>query len=315
MLFNCGTVVKSFDEIPIGCTVSKYGAASEHTVGHLNQVSVAARGLEDTLQGDIFYGQMEIIPLKDTSNGVFAINGDSGCLTFMITDSTNGDPYTIRALGMYIGHYHHGGCLVTPIWAILQKFNLPLRLLSFPVQRQEETMEEGDLKERVENLENYVQQQVGSHRLALSNIEDSVGKLGANMSVVKTLQDSLEQMELQMVAVKRKVNANEQSSNMNRYLVDTVKREMMVNVATRQADDVSDTRRRIGMVPPLALTNSNWEQDNRVHVSEQGAFQFGACNAPNNVKDQDEKGQEKSEKAPGNNSQKPTLYVKPRATI
>ena len=208
MLFNCGSIVKSFEEIPIGCTVSKYGASSEHTVGHLNQVNVAARGFEDISEGNVFYGQLEIIPLKD--NGVFAINGDSGCLTFMITDSSNGDPYTIRALGMYIGHYDHGGCcLVTPIWAILQKFNLPLRLMSFPVQRQEAEMEEVDLRGKVENLENNMRQQLGTQRAVISNIEENLGRLGANMVAVKALQDSVEQMEGQMIAVKRKVNANE----------------------------------------------------------------------------------------------------------
>ena len=101
---------------------------------------------------------------------------------------------------------------------------------------------------------------------------------------------------------------------MNRYLVDTVKREMLGHGASRQAEDVSENTRRVGMVPPLALTSGNDLQDNHQADSEHNGFQFGACSSPKAKEDQDELEQEKCQGAHGHSSQKPTMYVKPRAT-
>ena len=287
MLFNCGTVVKSFQDIPKrGFTVSKYGAASGHTVGHLNQECVAVRGLEGrSSEGNAFSGQLEVIPLK--GRGDFATQGDSGCLAFIITE---GYPYTIKALGMYIGTYSYGGCVVTPIWAILQKFNLPLQLLSFPVQRQEaemDVMEEDTVSERVTNLENNVKHQ----ETAITKMTENVGYLGAQMKTVNT-----------------KVNANEQASNINRYLIDEVKQETMGHNAGRQPN-VSEPRRQIGMVIPLPTTSSTAKQESNQAAS--GAFLFGACNTEKAEENQDKSEKERPQDAPG----KPTMHVKPRSTI
>ena len=262
MVFNCGTVVESFEEIPIGCKVSKYGAASEHTEGLVNQVSVAVRGFEDALDGIQFYGQLEVIP---PGTGVFATHGDSGCLTFLITD---GFPYTIRALGMYIGSYGNGHCLITPIWAILNKFNLPLRLLSFQEQQQEQLMDVDERNDRWTVLENKVE----DYGAAIEDIAGRVNSFGTEIIEVQCLKAGMEQFEGQFKSMQRQVIANERSTKENRRLIE------------KNNTSQHHKERLIQKVTPHAQASSS-------AASQQNRFQFGALSTG-----KDKTGPSKSEK-------------------
>lgn len=82
------------------------------------------------------YQQIEIHPDVDqcieSKDKRFAEKGDSGSLVFLV--SATGD--RVWAIGMVVaGIPSTGSAIVTPIWTILETFNLPLRLESFENQR------------------------------------------------------------------------------------------------------------------------------------------------------------------------------------
>lgn len=82
------------------------------------------------------FAQIEIRPdsteILDSDDKSFAKEGESGSLVFIESN----DLKNKWAIGMVVGGMKaNGSCLATPIWAILDSFNLPMRLLSFEDQR------------------------------------------------------------------------------------------------------------------------------------------------------------------------------------
>ena len=80
--------------------------------------------------------QLEIRPdfeeIVDSDDKSFATEGESGALVFIASD----DLKHKWAIGMVVGGINaNGAAIVTPIWAILDSFELPRRLLSFENQR------------------------------------------------------------------------------------------------------------------------------------------------------------------------------------
>ena len=97
------------------------------------------------------YTQMEILPCDLDSK--FADFGDSGALVFLVNEHTD----DMWAIGMIVGGVSSGAGIVTPIWAILDSFGLPMKLLSFNNHRMkkiEQSMDDiqKDLKEILKRL-------------------------------------------------------------------------------------------------------------------------------------------------------------------
>ena len=66
-------------------------------------------------------------------SSAFADEGDSGSLVHLVSEN-NGEQ-SIRAIGMLVGGTTYGTGIVTPIWAILDNFDLPNQLLASDDQR------------------------------------------------------------------------------------------------------------------------------------------------------------------------------------
>ena len=119
--------------------VVKYGSESKFTIGTLQLCETHARlenidlaieegyGPHDMTVSNRFrmFGQYEIY---STCNEPFAKPGDSGSLVFMLRDNNEDD---LVCIGMVIGTWSHGSCIVTPIEHVLRALNLPLSLSRF----------------------------------------------------------------------------------------------------------------------------------------------------------------------------------------
>ena len=139
MVFDSGEIIHNWEEIPKTCNIVKYGAATEHTIGLMNQVSFAARGytcgykLPFSSQRKLLTKQIEVFSARGQA---FAKPGDSGSLVFVVTEEDN--QQKIRALGMLVAGTKHS-VAVTPIWAVLgilrdkQLIRSSSSLLSFPL--------------------------------------------------------------------------------------------------------------------------------------------------------------------------------------
>lgn len=132
-----GEVVKSFEDVA-KCSndkLVKYGAQTGLTTGYIHVIGASVNDTTPQHQ------QIEICPEKNHKNypdkngekSPIAAEGDSGSLFLSVPE--NGDEDEIRAVGMLIGATTYGTVMVTPIWAILESFDLPLKLLSFNDQR------------------------------------------------------------------------------------------------------------------------------------------------------------------------------------
>ena len=140
MVFDSGEIITNWEEIPKTCNIVKYGAATEHTIGLLNQVSCAARGYKCGYKPPFLPERKLLtkqIAVSSVKGQAFAEQGDSGSLVFVVTEEHNRQK--IRALGMLVGGTKHGSVMVTPIWAVLgilwdkQLISSSSSLLSFPL--------------------------------------------------------------------------------------------------------------------------------------------------------------------------------------
>ena len=126
MRFNSGEVIKCINEVPKPCNVAKYGAGTGHTSGTVRLFGPAVR-VTSYVPEVLLHQQFEIV--SSLPNEAFSKEGDSGALVFLLSDLNSG--LNIRALGLLVGGTSHNTTIVTPIWAVLGKFNLPLKLLKF----------------------------------------------------------------------------------------------------------------------------------------------------------------------------------------
>ena len=150
MEYTSGEIVKGFDEIPpMPCSVVKYGISTGHTVGmlHLSGSAVYKHSTSFFPNDYIrLHRQFEVYSIKDKP---FALEGDSGALVFLISQDKN--EVKIRALGLLVGGTDYGTTIVTPIWAILEQLELPLRLLSFGGLKETNfSKDENDRLQRIE---------------------------------------------------------------------------------------------------------------------------------------------------------------------
>ena len=130
MVYTSGEIVKGFDDIPpMPCTVVKYGIGTEHTLGILRLHGCAVHRHSthffphDSIR---LHQQFEVYSVKDKP---FANQGDSGAMVFLVSQENT--EIKLKALGLLVGGTDHGTTIVTPIWAILERLNLPLNLLPF----------------------------------------------------------------------------------------------------------------------------------------------------------------------------------------
>lgn len=107
----------------------------------------------------LLHGQMEIFPCPPAKK--FANPGDSGALVFLVNEHTD----DIWAIGMVVAGVNSGASIVTPIWAILESFNLPKKLLSFEnkrIQKIEHGMKY--IQKQMESMHQQTQTLAGMHQ-------------------------------------------------------------------------------------------------------------------------------------------------------
>ena len=129
MKFDSGSIINSFEELASkkSCRVVKYGAETETTFGNIGPPCGTFRLQLTNNRG---YELRSLICVCTELGKTFGAKGDSGSLVFLEDDETE----ELRAMGMLAGKIDsdkNGFTVVVPIWEILQRFNLPLRLLSF----------------------------------------------------------------------------------------------------------------------------------------------------------------------------------------
>lgn len=115
----------------------KYGAITRLTYGLLNVTGAAVNKWNPNNSANErirLHQQIEIYPDGDDATQPFAKEGDSGSLVFTVPENGD-DEEDICAIGMIVGGTTYGSVIVTPIWAILERFDLPLKLISFNDQR------------------------------------------------------------------------------------------------------------------------------------------------------------------------------------
>lgn len=107
----------------------KYGAASQLTLGRIVVDGCTVRKLSskvDTSIYDTLHQQIEVF--HECLNDDFAKPGDSGALVLLVSENAAKDT---RALGLVVGGTSYKSVIITPIWSILDSFNLPPNLLTF----------------------------------------------------------------------------------------------------------------------------------------------------------------------------------------
>lgn len=125
--FSTGKIMPQMDEPSIGHMVVKCGSVTGLTHGLLALDGGIFR-LENRelrlpgLRGQLF--QKRIIMyrqylVESINNLQFFDLGDSGSLVFMLDDDKS-----LKCIGMAVGMTTHGGCIVTPIEAILEAFGI-----------------------------------------------------------------------------------------------------------------------------------------------------------------------------------------------
>ena len=128
LVFNSEEIIQSFDAIKLPCHVVKYGATTGLTTGLLRSYASAVHIRRPSFHPDDrvqLHQQLEVFSIAEP----FA-EGDSGSLVFSVC--TVGDTTEIKALGLLVGGTDNGGIsIVTPVWAILNKLQLPLQLYCF----------------------------------------------------------------------------------------------------------------------------------------------------------------------------------------
>ena len=128
LVFNSGEIIQNLDDIKIPCTVVKCGATTGLTIGLLRSYGSAVHIRRPSFHPDDrvrLHQQLEVFSITEP----FAEEGDSGSLVFSVC--TVGDTTEGKALGLLVGGTDNGISIVTPIWAILNKLQLPLPLYFF----------------------------------------------------------------------------------------------------------------------------------------------------------------------------------------
>ena len=161
MRFDSGEVVKCIHEVPIPSIVVKYGATTGHTFGTVRLFGPAVHAHttsfipeQDKVQ---LHQQLEVFS-PSPSDLKFSDEGDSGSLVFLQSDQN------IRALGLLVGGTTYGTTIVTPMWAVLSKLDLPLQLLNFasgPCMLPPRNLTLDNVVKDVENLKSNVLELVG----------------------------------------------------------------------------------------------------------------------------------------------------------
>ena len=125
LVFNSRETIQSFDNIKIPSHVVKYGVTTGLTIGLLRSYGSAVHICRPSFHPDDrvrMHQQLEVFSIAEP----FAKEGDSGTLVFSVC--TVGDTTDIKALGLLAGGTDSGISIVTTIWAIFNKLQLPLQL-------------------------------------------------------------------------------------------------------------------------------------------------------------------------------------------
>ena len=186
-VFNSGEIIKSFDEINFPCPVVKFGATTGLTMGVLRSFGSAVQVGKFSLPGDNIqlHQQLEVL----SEGQMFAKEGDSGSLVFCTF--RNGESTELKALGLLVGGTANGNGIVTPIWAILDKLQLPLQLFCFDdshKKNNESTLESSNfqmLKADVDDL-----------KTGLSNVNSRLDVMSSSMAKKKDIDKILHYLGL-----------------------------------------------------------------------------------------------------------------------
>ena len=218
MEFNSGEVIKCIDEVPIPSTVVKYGASTEHTIGTVRlfgpavHVHTTSFRPEDKVR---LHNQLEVM-----SNTLvpFSAKGDSGSLVFSMNDMKSGS--NIRALGLLVGGTDYGTTIVTPIWAVLSRLNVPLQLHAFkpessPLPTDLPTSRLHGVEKDVEILKSNVSelvvnaQQMGQK---MNDMEGKIEQIGAQSlrseQNIQNIDSKLDMQHAQLLNLLMKRNGN-----------------------------------------------------------------------------------------------------------
>lgn len=122
--FSTGKIMPQMDEPSIGHMVVKCGSVTGLTHGLLALDGGIFR-LENRelrlpgLRGQLSQERIIMYLVESINNLPFFYLGDSGSLVFM-----HDDDKSLKCIGMAVGMTTHGGCIVTPIEAILKAFGI-----------------------------------------------------------------------------------------------------------------------------------------------------------------------------------------------
>lgn len=209
MLFNSGEVIKCLDEVPIPCNVVKYGASTGHTIGTIRLFGPAVHAHTTSFRPEDnvrLHQQFEVI---SSSIEPFSDEGDSGSLVFLCTDIKSG--LNIRAVGLLVGGTDYGTTIVTPIWAVLSKFNLPLKLLAFesescllPPRLPRDSRQEGvekDVEELKSSMSNLVENahQTDQKMIVMEAKIDQIGS--QTQRTEQNIQNKLDMQHAQLLSL------------------------------------------------------------------------------------------------------------------
>lgn len=133
-----GETLNAFDSIHMAqgdhYEIVKYGAQTKLTYG---RVQITGAAINNWNPKNLphekirLHQQIEVNPMFPVLK--FADIGDSGSPVFLVSE--NSGEQSMRAMGMLVGGTTYGTGIVTPIWAILDKFDLPNQLLTSDEQR------------------------------------------------------------------------------------------------------------------------------------------------------------------------------------
>lgn len=173
--------MKSFEELYTFSEnkLVKYGAQTGFTTGKLKTIGAAVKkwNPNDNPNENIrLHQQIEIDTEVNDCKKTFAWHGDSGSLVLAILENSEyGEG--MRAIGILVGGTTYGSAIVTPIWAILESFNLPLKLLTFNEQSiRNLNRDMRDVKNKLSNIQSELSQLNGKVAQLISYFESSKPK-------------------------------------------------------------------------------------------------------------------------------------------
>lgn len=142
--------------------------------------------------------QIEIIPDEcdtvESDDTKFASKGDSGSLVFLESQTKD----HVWAIGMVVGGCQNTrSAIVTPIWSILEKLGLPLRLESFEITRLHKIEQEienlgQNLQHSMQQIQQSIQQ---SHQSILQSQQIIQQSLRQNEQSIQQNQQSIQQIQ------------------------------------------------------------------------------------------------------------------------